>query len=90
MAEIRKIAFGDVDRSQHGVRIVQRDDQQPRLIGASRAQHVRSRGITEIHLVAETTDHFHLAWIAFQRGERNAVHAQDATDDLPEIFRSHR
>ena len=64
--------------------IVQRDDQQLRLLGARRAQHVGSRGIAEIHLGAEARTTSTWPGIALQRGEVDAVHAQDAADDLPE------
>ena len=49
-----------------------------------------ARGIAEIHLVAEPAHHFHLAGIALQRGERDAVHAQHAADDLPEAAEAGR
>ena len=82
--QVGKVALRHLDDAQHVRRIVQRHDQQLRLLGAGRAQHVGPRGIAEIHLGAEAAHHVHLAWIALQRGERDAVHAQHAADDLPE------
>ena len=82
--EVGKVALHHIHRAQYARRIVQRHDQQLRLFGARRAQHVGPRGITKVHLRAKPPDDFHLAGITLQCGELDAVHPQDAADDLAE------
>ena len=79
-----KIALHHLDHPQRTGRIVQGHDHQLRLLSAGRAQHVGSCRVTEVHLGSEATEHLHLAWITLQRCEFDAVHAQDAADDLTE------
>ncbi len=73
--------------------MIQRDDQQLRLLRPRRPQQVRPRRIAEIDLVAEPPNHIDLAQVPLQRGERDPVHPQHTPDDLakpPEPADDHR
>src|SRR6266699_2176116 len=82
--EARKVLARQCGSALRGIRVVDREHQDPGAIGPRGAQQLEPRGIAVVDLVAEAAHEIDVRLAVVEGGEGDPLHAQDACHDLPD------